>query len=123
MRHGRRRRFGLVLAITALAAGSACSQTSLEPAPAPVDSSSRYTGVAGEYIVTLAAGADVNAIAELYGQFGIKGTQSLGQDIFLVTLARDPGVAKMEELRAKNAQITAVQPNFLYRGNGHGKIQ
>ena len=123
MQHGRLRGIGLALAMTGLAAGSACSQTPLEPAPTPMDFSSRHTGVPGEYLVTLAAGADVKAIAELYGRFGIKRTQLLGHNIFLVTLTRDPGPAKMEKLRGQNAQITAVQPNFGYRGNGHGNIQ
>ena len=123
MQRGRRRRIGLVLAMSGLVAGTACSQTPRDPAPTPVDSSSRQTRVSGEYLVTLAEGADVKAIADLYGRFGIKGTQGLGRNIFLVTLTQDPGPAKMEELRGENAQIKAVQPNFVYRGNGPGNIQ
>jgi len=96
----------------ALGAGSACSQTSRDPAPAP-----------GEYLVTLAAGADSKAVAELYGRFAIKSIQGLGHNVFLVKLAEDPGPAKMEELRGRNAQIQAVQPNFIYRGNKPGNIQ
>jgi hypothetical protein len=122
MQYGRRR-IGLGVAITALAAGSACSQTPRDPAPAPVDFSSRQTRVPGEYIVTLAADADVNAIVDLYGRFGIKATQGLGRNVFLVRLTEDPGPAKLEELRSQNAQIKAVQPNFAYRGNGRGNIQ
>ena len=118
-----RRCIGLVLAMTGLAAGTACSHTPRDPAPTPMDSSSRETRVPGEYLVTLAEGADVKAIADLYGRFGIKGTQGLGRNIFLVTLREDPGPAKMEELRAQNAQIKAVQPNFVYRSNGPGTIQ
>lgn len=123
MQCGGRRCIGLVLAMTGLAAGSACSQTPRDPAPTPMDFSSRQTRVPGEYLVTLAAGADVKAIADLYGRFGIKGTQGLGRNLFLVTLTEDPGPAKMEELRGQNAQIKAVQPNFVYRGNGRGNIQ
>ena len=123
MQNGRRRRIGLVLVMTGLAAGSACSQTPGDPAPAPMDFSSRQTRAPGEYLVTLAAGADVKAIAELYGRFGIKGTQGLGHNVFLVRLSEDPGPAKMEELRSQNAQIKAVQPNFVYRANGRGNIQ
>jgi hypothetical protein len=85
--------------------------------------SSRQTRAPGEYLVTLAEEADVKAIADLYGRFGIKGTHGLGRNIFLVTLTEDPGPAKMEELRGQNAQIKAVQPNFVYRGNGVGNIQ
>jgi len=88
-----------------------------------MDFSSRQTRVPGEYLVTLAAGADVKAIGDLYGRFGIKGTRGLGRNIFLVTLTEDPGPAKMEELRGQNTQINAVQPNFVYRSNGPGNIQ
>ncbi len=119
----RRRCIGLVVAMMGLAAGSACSQTPRDPALTPMDFSSRQTRVPGEYLVTLAAGADVKAIGDLYGRFGIKGTRGLGRNIFLVTLTEDPGPAKMEELRGQNTQINAVQPNFVYRSNGPGNIQ
>ena len=109
--------------MTGLAAGSACSQTPREPSPMPMDFSSRQNRAPGEYLVTLAVGADVKTIADLYGRFGIKGTRSLGPNVFLVTLTEDPGPARMEELRAQNAQIRAVQPNFVYRSNGRGNVQ
>jgi hypothetical protein len=79
--------------------------------------------VPGEYLVTLDARADVKAIAELYGRFGIKSIQDLGRNIMLVTITEDPGPAKMEELRGQNELIKAVQPNFVYRTNGHGNTQ
>ncbi len=120
---GRGRRIGLVVAAASFVAGSACSQTPSDPAPKPMDLSSRQTRVPGEYLVTLAAGADVKAIADLYGRYGIKGTQDLGRNLFLVRLTEDPGPAKLEELRRQNAQIKVVQPNFVYRGNGRGNIQ
>jgi hypothetical protein len=101
-----------------LAAGSACSQTPNDSAPAPKDFSSRQTRVPGEYLVTLAPGTDVKAIAELYGRFGIKGTRDMGNNLFLVTFTEDPGPAKIEELRSQNAKIKAVQPNFIYRSSG-----
>jgi len=103
----RGRRVGLVVAAASLVAGSACSQTPSDPAPKPMDLSSRQTRVPGEYLVTLAAGADVKAIVDLYGRFGIKGTQGLGRNIFLVTLTEDPGPAKMEELRRQMAAYRA----------------
>ena len=118
MHHGRRRRIGLVLAMAGLAAGTACSQTPRDSAPASLDFSNRQRGVPREYLVTLAEGADVKAITDLYGRFGIKGTQDLGRNLFLLTLTEDPGPIKMEELRAQNARIKAVQPNFVYRDNG-----
>jgi hypothetical protein len=106
------------MATAGLVAGSACSQTPSEPASTPADFSSRQTRVPGEYLVTLAAGADAKAIAELYGRFGIKSTQDLGRSLFLVRLTEDPGPAKLEELRGQNAQIQAIQPNFVYRAAG-----
>jgi len=112
-----------VVAMAGLVAGSACNQTPSDPAPTPVDFSPRQTRMPGEYLVTLAAGADVKAIADLYGRFGIKGTQELGRNLFLVRLTVDPGPAKLEELRSQNAQIKAVQPNFVYRATGRGNIQ
>jgi hypothetical protein len=118
----RRRRFGLVVVIAGLVAGSACSQTPSDPGPKPMDFSSRQTRVPGEYLVTLAAGADVKAIADVYGRFGIKGTEDLGRNLFLVRLSEDPGPAKLEELRSRNAQIKAVQPNFVYRASGRVNV-
>ncbi len=119
----RGQRIGLVVAAASLVAGSACSQTPSDPAPKPMDLSSRQTRVPGEYLVTLAAGADVKAIAELYGRFGIKDTQELGRNLFVVKLTEDPGPAKLEELRSQNAQIKSIQPNFVYRASGRGNIQ
>jgi hypothetical protein len=116
----RQRRFGIAVTMAGLVAGSACSQTQSDPVPTATGFSSRQTRVPGEYLVTLAAKADVKAIADLYGRFGIKGTQDLGRNLFLVRLTEDPGPAKLEELRSQNAQIKAVQPNFVYRGNGRG---
>jgi len=55
--------------------------------------------VPGEYLVTLAARADVKAISGLYGRFEITGIRDLGQEVFLVTLKDDPGPAMMEKLR------------------------
>jgi len=88
-----------------------------------MDLSSRQTRVPGEYLVTLAAGADVKAIAELYGRFGIKSTQDLGRNLFLVRLTEDPGPARLEELCGQNAQIQAIQPNLVYRAGGRRNIQ
>ncbi len=76
---------------------------------------SRQTRVPGQYIVTLLPGADVKVITDVYGQFGIRGVRDLGQGLFLVTLTQDPGPAAMEEMRIKDPQIKAVQPNFIYR--------
>ena len=106
---------GIALVAAGLIAGSACGQTPRDPAPVPLDSSSRQTRIPGEYLVTLAAEADVNAINGLYGRFGIKGIQVLAPNLFLLRLADDPGPAKMEELRGQNGQVEAIQPNYAYR--------
>ena len=111
------RRIGLLLVMMGAAAGSACNQTPNDSAPAAKQLSSRRTQVPGEYLLTLAPGADVKAIADLYGRFGIKDTRSVGHNLFVVTLTEDPGPAKMEELREQNTQIKAVQPNLIHRGN------
>jgi hypothetical protein len=122
VRHGRRR-IALLVAVAGIFAGSACSQPAQEPATAPTDSFSRQTRVPGEYLVTLAEGADAKAIADVYGRFVIKQTRRVGENLFLVTLTADPGPAKVEELRGQSAQIKAVQPNFVYRSNDAGKIR
>jgi hypothetical protein len=80
---------------------------------------SQQTRAPGEYLVTLAAPGEVRAIAEVYGRFGIRAIQPLGNDVFLVTLTEDPGPATMEKLRAENAPIKAVEPNLLYRSQGN----
>ena len=92
------------VAVAGAAAGYAWSQQARAP---------------GEYLVTLAAPADVKAIADVYGRFGIRGIERLGDNVFLVTLTEDPGPATMEELRAENAHIRSVEPNFLYRSQGN----
>jgi hypothetical protein len=116
-------RVALAMIVTEITVGTACSQSAREPATAPTEFPSRQTRVPGEYVVTLAAGADVKAISDLYGRFGIKGTRDLGQDLFLVTLIDDPGPARLEELRGRSAQIKAIQPNFVYRSSISGKAQ
>ena len=123
MRYGSWWRILLAVPIAALAAGAACSQSVSDPATYSKDHSSRQTRVPGEYLVTLTPEADVKAITDSYGRFGIKGTQQLGHDLFLVRLAEDPGPAKLDELRAQNPQIRAIQPNYVYRSQGRGKVQ
>lgn len=93
----------LAIAVAGLAAGYAWSEHPRAP---------------GEYLVTLAAAAEVEAINDTYGRFGIRGVERLGNNVFLVTLAEDPGPATMEKLRAENPRIKAVEPNVLYRSQG-----
>ena len=117
------RRIAFLVVVTSVSAGAACGQMPREPAAVATDIAARGTRVPGEYLVTLVDGADVKAIADLYGRFGIKATRSFGRNVFLVTLTEDPGPARMEELREQNAQVGAVQPNFLYRSNRRRSIQ
>jgi hypothetical protein len=106
------------MAVAAAAAGYACSNSPSHPQTAPAGASSQQTRVPGEYLITLAAPAEVKAIADLYGRFGIKSIKELGPNVFLVTLTDDPGPATMEKLRAGNVHIKAVEPNFVYRIQG-----
>ena len=104
----------LAVTLAGATAVSACgAPTPGNPGAAPAVRS-QQARVPGEYLVTLAARHRVDAIVDLYGRFGIKSIQDLGNNIFLVTVANDPGPARMEQLRGANANIQAVQPNFVY---------
>ncbi len=110
-----RRLVAIAMAAAGAAAGSACGNSPGNPQVAAAGAWSQQTRVPGEYLVTLAVRAEVKAVADLYGQFGIKGIKDLGNNVFLVTLTEDPGPEKMEKLRGGNTQIKAVQPNYVYR--------
>jgi hypothetical protein len=101
-----------VIAVAGAAGGYACGNPPGEPR---AGNPSQQARPAGEYLVTLAASAEVKAIADVYGRFGIRDIKHLGSNVFLVTLTEDPGPATMEKLRAESAKIKAVEPNFLYR--------
>lgn len=113
-----RRLIAFAMAVAGAVAGYACGSSPGDPQMAPTGASAQQTRVPGEYLVTLAARADVKAIAEVYGRFGIKGITELGPNVFLVNLTDDPGPATMEKLRRENARIKAVEPNFVYRIQG-----
>ena len=116
MKYGMPRLIALAVTLAGAAAGSACD-TPGNPQAAPAVRA-QQTRVPGEYLVTLAAQDNVKAIADLYGQFGIKRIQDLGHNIFLMILTEDPGPARMEQLRGGNVHIRAVQPNFVYGTRG-----
>lgn len=113
-----RRLIAFAVAVAGAAAGYGCSNAPGNPQTPPAGASSQQTRVPGEYLVTLAARAEVTAITDLYGQFGIKSIKKLGRNVFLVTLTEDPGPEKMEKLREGNVHIKAVEPNFVYRTQG-----
>ena len=117
------RLIALAVALAGTTAGSACGDTPGKSQAATADGWSQQTRVPGEYLVTLAAQADVKAISDLYGRFEIKGIRELGHNVFLVTLTEDPGPARMEKLRGGNVHIKAVQPNFVYGIQGPGNAR
>ncbi len=104
-------RFALVIALAGLAAVLACGHTPNSQGPVPKDLSSRQAKAPGEYLITLAPGADARVVAALYGRFGIKEMKDRGHNVFRVILAEDPGPARMEELRKQSAYIRSVQPD------------
>lgn len=115
-----RRLIAIAMIVAGAAAGPACSSSPAGPQAAPAGASALQTRVAGEYLVTLVAGAEIKAITDLYGRFGIKGIEALGSNIYLMTVTEDPGPATMERLRAGSAHVRAVEPNFVYRTQGGG---
>ncbi len=110
-------RVAVAIAVGAAAAGFGCARSPGTLAVATEKVAGPQTRVPGEYLLTLSAQADVGAITELYGRFGLERTQDLGRGIFLVTLREDPGPARMEELQKQDTRIKAVQPNFVFRGS------
>jgi hypothetical protein len=117
-----RRLIALAVTLAGAGAASACGSPAPHAAEPATAAGARQSRVPGEYLVTLAARNGVEAIAELYGRFGIKGIQDLGHNVFLVTLTEDPGPARMEQLRGGNARIQAVQPNFVYGTRGPARL-
>jgi len=115
-----RRLIAIAVALAGAAAGYACGSSPVVPQAAPADATTQQTRVPGEYIVTLAEPADVKAISDLYGRFGIKEIRKLGANTFLLMLTEDPGPATMESLRAGGVGIKAVEPNYRYRSQGTG---
>jgi hypothetical protein len=123
MKYGTRHLIALAVTVAGAATASACGG----PAPGILEASpaarAQQTRVPGEYLVTVVARDRVRAIAELYGQFGIKDIRDLGSNLYLLSLCEDPGPARMEQLRGENAHIRAVQPNFAYGSRGPGSAQ
>ena len=68
-----------------------------------------------EYLVTLAPGADEKTVREVYGRFGIKAIKALADNVYLVTMAHDPGLAAMDKAREGHELVRAVQRNQRYR--------
>jgi len=107
----RRSNLGVLLSMTCLACAGPTA-TAAPPQEAPAVNDNR---IPGEYLVTLQPGADQAVVSEVYGRFGISSVKALGGNIFVVVLTRDPGPKAMDEARAGDARIQAVQPNYSYR--------
>jgi hypothetical protein len=113
----------LVLLTLVAASTAACARAPANPpaavtndsAPVQVGAKAEQGRAAGEYLVTLASGADAKVISDVYGRFGIKAVNAMGSGIFHLILSEDPGPAKMEEMRKQDDRIKAIQPNFVYR--------
>ncbi len=113
-----------------VAAGSACSHPPLgdppaapatrPPAGAVLIPGAQQSRAPGEYLVTLAPGADAKAIQDTYGHLGITGTKDVMSGVILLTIRDDPGPDKMEALRKRDARIKAIQPNFVYGTGASG---
>lgn len=97
---------------TAAPVPGAANPPSLAPRVLPGAGQAR---VPGEYLVTLAHGADVAAISAVYGRLGVRQIKPVTADVYLLTLRDDPGPDAMESLRKRDARIKAIQPNFVYR--------
>ncbi len=112
---------GMVAAL-ALMATFACSHAPADTLQAGAPSLGQAR-VPGQYLVTLAQGADAGVISELYGPFGIREVRDLGRGVYLMVLVEDPGPAAVEAVRGKDVRIRAIQPNFRYRSEGTGTIR
>ena len=104
-----------VLVLISMVAVTSCGHGEGNQSSTSEDLMSQQVRVPGEYLVTLSAGGEAEVITNLYGRFGIKEMKNIGNNIFLVTLSEDPSLARMEELRAQEPRIEAVQSNLVYR--------
>ena len=105
----------LVFALTTMVAGTSCGHGEDNKSATLEDFSTPQDKVRGEYLVTLSAGADVEVITSVYGQFGIQKMKNVGNNVVLVTLSEDPGQTRMDEIGAQESRIEAIQPNLVYR--------
>jgi hypothetical protein len=105
----------LCLAAVLISCGSACAGSPPTPEAVQKGPPSNQTTVPGEYLVTLSPGAEIGAVTQVYGRFGLKRIQDLGNGVILVALGEDPGLERMKELQAPDGRIKAVQPNYVYR--------
>lgn len=123
MKHRVWRHLSYAIAAAIALTGSACGNSAGISQAASAGIWSEQTRVPGAYLVTLADGAQYQAITDVYGRFGIKDRKDLGNNVYLVTLTEDPGLSAMEKLRGANTLIKAVQPNYRYRTRDRWRAQ
>lgn len=75
----------------------------------------RQTYVPGEYLVSPRSNVDADTISRLYAAFGVENVQALSGGRFLLRLARDPGIERVQSIAVESGKIDAVQRNFIYR--------
>ncbi len=114
LKPGLRRLVALTVTLTLASAGAACGSPAPRVAQAAAPAGAGHKRVPGEYLVTVAARERVAAIADLYGQFGIRELRDLGGTVFLLRVTEDPGPARMEQVRRESASILSIQPNLVY---------
>lgn len=105
----------LALVLASVLPAGCCGHAAATAAEPPPPSGPHGRVVRGEYLFTLAPGADAKVLEAALAELAPKGIQDLGGGVFLVTFAEDPGLPRLEALRAKEARIRAVQPNYVYR--------
>lgn len=71
--------------------------------------------VPGEYLVTVRSGTDERRIRDLYADYSVVGLRRVRDDLFLVRLAKDPGLEAVSARGRSSSDVTAVQPNYVYR--------
>jgi len=110
----RMRGLSVVLASLMLLIGCAAKEELSSPPRRSIESR-KETYVTGEYVVTARTTVDASAIRQLYSDYGVELVQNLGSSRFLVRLARDPGMERVQRLSVESGQINAVQRNIIYR--------
>jgi hypothetical protein len=114
MKPGFKRLVALAVTLALASAAAACGSPAPRTPQAAAPAAARQNRVPGEYLVTVVARDRVAAIADLFGQFGIKDIRDLGGTVFLLLVTEDPGPARMEQVRGESTHILAVQPNLVY---------
>ncbi|HEX7126288.1 MAG TPA: hypothetical protein VF406_11055 [Thermodesulfobacteriota bacterium] len=105
-------------ALVLLAGALGCAETA-GPMGAPRGGepvmSSQPQRVPGEYLVTVRAGTDERRIRDLYAEYQVVGLRRVRDDVFLLRIGKDPGPEAVETRGLSSPDVTAVQPNHVYR--------